>query len=275
MRGNLATALMLLLLFFHSPLAFAQEIEFFAGSASKPATEEVVKLFEAETGIEVRTHFGSSGQLLSQMKIARRGDLYFPGSPDYMKRAREDGVVIPDTERIVTYLLPAINVQRGNPKKVMGLDDLLREDVKFVIANPEHVCVGLYAVEILHHNGFASKARPRIAGYTESCAKTANIIALNGADAVLGWRVFESWNPDKIETVLLKPEEIPRISYMPIAVSSFTKNLEHAQRLLDYICSEQGGRVFEKWGYITREEDARRFAPAAKMGGDYVLPEGW
>jgi molybdate transport system substrate-binding protein len=269
------TAFVLLFMVAHAPLAFAEEIEFFAGAASKPACEEVVRLFEAETGIGVKTHFGSSGQLLSQMKIAKRGDIYFPGSPDFMKRAREDGAIVPDTERIVAYLVPAISVQKGNPKGILGLDDLARKDVKFVIANPDHVCVGLYAVEVLEHSGLAAKVRPNIAGYTESCDKTASIIALKGADAALGWSVFESWNPDKIQTVPLKPEQIPRIGYIPIAVSSFSKKPELAKRLIDYICSESGGRVFKKWGYITREEDARRFAPAASTGGDYHLPERW
>jgi len=155
------------------------------------------------------------------------------------------------------------------------LRDLSRSDVRVAIGNPHHVCVGLYAVEILAHADLESEVKPRIIGYTESCAKTANIVALNGADAVLGWRVFESWNPEKIETVLLEPAQIPRISYMPIAISTFSKNVELARQIVEYACSDEGRKVFEKWGYLTREEDARMFAPDAAIGGDYVLPEGW
>jgi molybdate transport system substrate-binding protein len=98
---------------------------------------------------------------------------------------------------------------------------------------------------------------------------------LNGADAVLGWRVFESWNPEKIQTILLKSNQIPRISYMPIAVSTLARNVELAKQFIEYACSEKGKNVFEKWGYLTSEEDARRYAPDATIGGDYVLPEGW
>ncbi len=255
--------------------ADAAELEFFAGSASKPATQELVALFEAETGHTVKLHLGSSGNLLSQMKIAQRGDLYFPGSPDYMSIAKRDGIVVSETERIVTYLIPAINVQRGNPKGIMALKDLGRSDVRVAIGNPHHVCVGLYAVEIVEHAGFSTEVKPRIIGYTESCAKTASIVALNGSDAVLGWRVFESWNPEKIETVLLRPDQIPRISYMPIAVSTLARNVELARQFIEYACSEKGKNVFEKWGYLTNEEQARAYAPDAAIGGDYNLPEGW
>jgi molybdate transport system substrate-binding protein len=256
-------------------LAGAEELEFFAGSASKPATQELVELFEAETGHTVKLYLGSSGNLLSQMKISHRGDLYFPGSPDYMKRAKDDGIVVPETERIVAYLIPAINVQRGNPKNIKGLKDLSRSDVRVAIGNPHHVCVGLYAVEILDHADMLAEVKPRVIGYTESCAKTANIVALNGSDAVLGWRVFESWNPGKIETVLLVPDEVPRISYMPIAVSTLSSNAELAEEFIEYACSEKAKKIFEKWGYLTREEDAKKYAPDAVIGGDYSLPEGW
>ncbi len=60
--------------------------------------------------------FGGSGKVLSQMKLAKQGDLYFPGSSDYMEKAKKDGDVIADTEAIIAYLVPAINVQAGNPK---------------------------------------------------------------------------------------------------------------------------------------------------------------
>ncbi len=253
----------------------AAELEVFAGSASKPATEELVALFEAETGHRVELFFGSSGRLLSQMKIARRGDIYFPGSSDYMERAKRDGLIAGETEKIVAYLIPAINVARGNPKGVKGLEDLARPDVRAAIANPRHVCVGLYAVEALESAGLGAEIRPRIMGYTESCAKTANMIVLGGADAVLGWRVFESWNPGRIESVPLPPQALPRIGYMPMAVTTLSKNVGPAKALIEFACSEGGRRIFEKWGYITREEDARLFAPTAKIGGEYALPEGW
>jgi len=255
--------------------AIAAELEFFAGAASKPAIEELVALFETETGHRVKLFLGCSENLLSQMKISRRGDIYFPGSSDYMQRAERDGLIVGGTEKIVTYLIPAINVAKGNPKGIKGLEDLARDDVRVAIANPHYVCVGLYAVEVLEHAGLGNDVRPRIMGYTESCAKMANMVSLGGADAVLGWRVFESWNPDRIETVHLPPERLPRISYMPMAVTTLSKNVDPAERLIEFACSERGREIFEKWGYITNEEDARLYAPKAKIGGKYALPEGW
>ena len=82
----------------------------FAGAASKPPAEEAARIFTQKEGIEVNITFGGSGFVLSQMKLARKGDVYFPGSSDFMEKAKKEKLVFPGTERIVAYLIPAINV---------------------------------------------------------------------------------------------------------------------------------------------------------------------
>jgi molybdate transport system substrate-binding protein len=72
----------------------------------------------------VLLHFGGSGAMLSQLSLTGRGDLYLPGSSDFMLRAREQGKVEPETEVRLAYLLPALLVAKGNPKQLHGLADL-------------------------------------------------------------------------------------------------------------------------------------------------------
>jgi len=60
-----------------------------------PATKEAAFAFEKETEIHGDFHLRSSGPMLSQLILLRRGDLYFPWSPDYMVKAIErkpDGI---------------------------------------------------------------------------------------------------------------------------------------------------------------------------------------
>jgi len=252
-----------------------QTLELFVGSATKPATEEVARLFEEKYGVKVELHFGGSGAMLSQMKLTGRGDIYFPGSSDFMEKAKEENLVIPQSERIVVYLIPAINVQKGNPKNIESLEDLARPDVTFAIADPETVCVGLYAAEILDGAGLSQSIRPKIATYAESCAKTASLVALKSVDAVIGWRVFQYWAPEEIETVYLGPDQIPRIGYVPIAISKSSKQGALAQQFIDFVTSDEGKAIYAKWHYLISEEEARQFAPQATVGGEWELPEGW
>jgi molybdate transport system substrate-binding protein len=259
--------------------AKAEDFLIFAGAASKPATEEIARIYQQKEGLNVLTTFGGSGFVLSQMKLARKGDIYFPGSSDFMEMAKKEGSVFPETEKIIVYLVPAINVQRGNPRQIRSLKDLLKPGLRLAIAEPNNVCVGTYAVEVVERNFNPQERehfRRNLVTMVESCEKTANIISLKGVDAVLGWEVFEAWDPERIERVLLKPEEIPRIGYISAAVSRFTKDRARAERFVNYLVSPESQSVYRKHGYLMSVEEARKFTlPNTPVGGEYELPDIW
>lgn len=251
-------------------------VELFVGSASKPPTEELAKRFEERTGAQVILHFGGSGQMLTALELSRRGDIYFPGSSDFMDLAKRRGVVAPETEKRVVYLVPAMNVVRGNPKGIRTLDDLGREGIRVGIARPDGVCVGLYGVEVLERAGLASRVKPNIVTHAESCEKTAQVIALGSVDAVLGWSVFEHWDPEHVETVFLRPEQVTRIGYIPIGITTFAASRELAESFVEFATSEEGQGFYKKWKYFTSEDEARRHAKKdTPVGGEWELPEHW
>jgi molybdate transport system substrate-binding protein len=255
-----------------------KSINVFAGSASQPPLLEAAQIFEQRTHIKVNFTFGGSGTVLSQMVVSKSGDLYIPGSPDYLIKAESQGAVAPnDNGTILAYLVPAILVQKGNPKNIQSLSDLLRTDVTVGIANPASVCVGLYAIEILDKDGLLDKLAQAgtVKTYASSCENTASLIALKSVDAVIGWSVFASWNPDTTDVVYLKASEIPRLAYIPGAISTFTQDKASAQEFLDFLASADGQAIFSKYGYQVSESEAKKFAPDATLGGVYNLPVGF
>jgi molybdate transport system substrate-binding protein len=262
-----------------SSYASSQSLLVFAGAASKPPTEEAARTFGQKANIQVRVTFGGSGLVLSQMKLSRMGDVYFPGSSDFMEKAKRERLVFPETERIITYLVPAINVQKGNPRNIRSLRDLLKPGLRLAIADPEGVCVGTYAVEVVEKNlrpEERERFRKNLSTTVESCEKTANIISLKMVDAVIGWRVFQHWDPERIETILLKPEEVPRIGYIPAAVSTFTRNRPLAEEFIQSLTQKETREIFRRHGYLMSVEEARAYAlPGTPVGGEYVLPGSW
>jgi len=248
-------------------------ITVFAGAASKPALDEAAQAFEIETGIKVYCTYGGSGTVLSQMKLSSTGDLYMPGSPDYIPKAERENVIDPGTSKIIAYLIPVIAVQHGNPKNIQSLADLARPGITVGIGNPDAVCLGLYAVEILDYNNLLTDVSKNTITQAESCEKTASLLSLKAVDAVIGWHVFHDWNPDRIDVVYIKPSQLPRIAYIPVAVSRFSHDIDSSRKFMDFLVSEKAQRIFSKWGYISTESDARKFAPDAAIGGEYKLPE--
>lgn len=279
MKRIVLVTLILVLTIVHHAQSSSNRILVYAGAASRPATEEIIKGFKEKTGIAADVIFGGSGFVLSQMKLSKKGDLYFPGSSDFMELAKKEDLVFPESEKIIVYLVPAINVQKGNPKGIYSLRDLTKDRIRVAIANPEMVCVGTYAVEVVEKNLTPSekeKFKKNLVNYTESCEKTASVISLKAVDAVIGWRVFQYWDPERIESILLKPEAISRIGYIPVAISRFTKDKILAREFMDFLLSSQGKATFQKYHYLMDLQEARRFTkPDTPVGGEYLLPEEW
>jgi len=250
-----------------------KEIQVFAGSASKPPLDEAARAFEKQNGAKVYLTYGGSGTVLSQMKLTRIGDIYIPGSPDFMSKAEKDGIIDPASIRIIAYLIPSINVQSGNPLNIQSLSDLTRPGLRVGIGNPATVCVGLYAVEVLDYNYLLKEVYPNILTQAASCESTAALVSLKSVDAVVGWSIFQDWDPQNIQTVYLKPSQIPRLAYIPAAISTFAKEKDAAEAFLEFLTSATGQEIFRKWGYDVTEKEARQYAPDAEIGGDYELPD--
>jgi len=247
----------------------------FAGSASKPALDEAAETFEKKTGTRVFLTYGGSGTVLSQMELSQTGDIYIPGSPDYLAKSDNKGITDPATTKIIAYLVPAICVQPGNPKKIQTLEDLADPGVSVGIGNPTTVCVGLYAIEILDKNNRLEEVYKNIVTQASSCDNTATLISLKAVDAIMGWSVFHDWDPNNIEVVYLEPEQISRLAYIPAAITKYSKDKANATKFIEFLTSIEGQSIFKKYGYDVTEEEARRLAPNAQIGGEYQLPESY
>lgn len=226
-----------------------------AGSACKPVLEEAKPPMERALGVDLAFDFGGSGTLLSRLELTRRGDIYLPASQDYMEKAEAEGLVDSASRVDMAFLLPTLLVRKGNPKHILGLEDLSRGDVKAAIGEPRTVCVGLYARELLAEAGLERELMPRL-GRARSGAALANLLALGSVDAIIGWRVFAAWFPDRVEALPLPRSLTPRLATFPGAVTLHSSHPDQARRVLDWLHGEQGRRIWRRHGYITSREAA-------------------
>ncbi|PUA34112.1 MAG: hypothetical protein B9J98_01650 [Candidatus Terraquivivens tikiterensis] len=134
----------------------AREIVVFAGAAAAPVYREAASVFESRYGVKVTINLGGSGSLLSAMEITRIGDVYIPGTAEYLILANEKGIVnfTSSPPRIIAYLVLAIIVQKGNPLNITSIEDLAKPGIRVGIADPKSVCIGAYAKELLEKMDF-------------------------------------------------------------------------------------------------------------------------
>lgn len=231
--------------------ATAKSIKVFAGAAGTPPIREVARLYERKYGVTVECAFGGSGTMLSQMLLAKQGDVYIPGSDDFMDLAERKGVVAKGKRKIVAYLVPVIAVRKGNPKGIRTLQDLTRPGIRVGIARPKAVCLGDIAVEIFRKAGLYDRIMRNVVTHAGSCSQTAAILKLNQVDVVIGWDVFAKWYPKDIEVISLPPH-LTRWRYIPAAVTKFARDPKEAQRFVDFITSSIGKAIFKKHGYTIK-----------------------
>ena len=74
-----------------TPRAEKTTLMVFAGAANTPALTELCQLFEKRADCRVDDTFAGSGIVLTQITQEKIGDVYVPGSDDFMERAKEQG----------------------------------------------------------------------------------------------------------------------------------------------------------------------------------------
>jgi molybdate transport system substrate-binding protein len=220
----------------------------FAGAANKPPLTELAKSFEEKSNCKVDVTFAGSGTLLNQIDLEKTGDVYIPGSDDFMEKAKQKKAVDAGSEKLVAWLVPSINVVKGNPKKIKKVEDLAKPGLKVCLADAKAVCLGVVADQILGKVGILEAVKKNVVTYALSCEEVENRVETGEVDAAIGWEVFAKWAPEKIENVPISADLAPR-RYISAAVVSYSKQKELAQQFVDFISSEQGNTTYSKHGY--------------------------
>lgn len=254
------------------------EILVFSGAAFKAPVEEIVSSYSKETGKKVYSNFGSVIQIISQLNLSKKGDVIILPSMDIMESLTSKQIVLKESIKPLTYQVPVLVVAKGNPKKVKGLRDLLREDLKIAIANPESVYIGMLTAEILEKNFNTQERdliRKGIVTYASDIAKLLNLLLLKQVDLIIGFDFFEGWAPDKVELVKLAPKELVRIGTGAAGIIAYSKNRKEAEDFLNYLVSKV--EVFKRYGYRTTTKEIYQFIGTDKIiiGGSPVFGEEW
>ena len=158
--------------------ALAQPLPTIAAAADlKFALEEVVAMFEKQTGQKLRLVFGSSGTFLAQLLQGAPFHLFMSADENFVFKLADAGKTR-DRGRLYAVGRIGVIVPHGSTLKAdpegKDLAAALQDDrlQRFAIANPEHAPYGARAREALMALGLWHAIRPRLV-YGENIAQTA------------------------------------------------------------------------------------------------------
>ncbi|MFT3719731.1 substrate-binding domain-containing protein [Pseudorhodoferax sp.] len=219
-----------------------------------PAMQEAAQAYGAASGVRVEVVAGPTPQWVEKAKAD--ADVVFSGAENMMSdfaKALPGAFDLREAEPL--YLRPvAILVRPGNPKGIQGFHDLLKPGIKIL------------AVAGAGQTGLWEDVAGRTGDIDIVKAFRRNLVlpeAANSAlarrqwterpeiDAWLIWNIWQVANPGLAQVV---PVEEPYRIYRDagVVLTAKGKNVEAARGFVAYLKSEEGRRVFAKWGWHTQ-----------------------
>jgi molybdate transport system substrate-binding protein len=216
----------------------------FCAAGIKKPVEEIAAAYQKETGSEVRLQYGGTGTLLSQLKIAKQGDLFIAADDGALADAKKMGVTREEFPLVNQH--PVLAVAKGNPKHIDSLAALKNPEIKLALANPEAASIGRVTKKLLgaEWDALAAKAAVMKPTVTEIAAD----LSLGAVDAAIVWdSVVPQFKGLEIVTL---PELAKHAEHATAAVLSFCQQPAEALRFARYLTApEKGGVIFQKHGF--------------------------
>ena len=229
----------------------ATTLTVYCAAGLKKPVEAVAKQYQRESGTEVRLQYGGSGTLLSQFRVAKMGDLFIAADEGSVADAQKAGViheVLPLAKQ-----KPVIGVRAGNPKNIRTLADLLRDDVKVALANPEAASISRVSRSVLGETW--TKLAAHAAVMKPTVTEIAADLSLGTVDAAIVWDsiIGQFKDTQAIEV----PELSARSENASAAVLSFCAQPAAALHFARYLAApEKGGAIFKANGFTPAGGDA-------------------
>ena len=223
------------------------ELHMYCGAGIRPPVEKLTRLFEQRNpGVKINVAYAGSGCCLAQLTFARRGDLYMPGEDFYLDQAARRGFLI--ERKHVAYFVPVILVAKGNPKKITKLQDLLREDVKVAIGEPEACAGGMLAKQMFERLGLWEAFQRRSARRSLNIPELGYWVSIGAVDASIVW-MAQARQFSKYCDYVPIPAHLHGPVDISIALLKFTEHPKEARAFMDLLASAEGQKVFEEQGY--------------------------
>jgi molybdate transport system substrate-binding protein len=179
------------------------------GGTMTPVMERLGELYASRTGRKVEVNSAGSGELLANIKLNKEGDVYVCHDPfmDILMQKHRMGV----DGWTLAELTPVIVVQKGNPKNIRGLKDLLREDLTVWFTDYQRSTLGRMLPTIFSKVGvdFRKAAAERKFPTHRKGGNVASRVKMKTADAAMCWNAVAALRADGVDIVTIPPEHLP------------------------------------------------------------------
>ncbi len=265
--GSIALAIVLIVLLRWTPSSSSlssidRPLELFCAAGLKGPVEAAARDFERITGQSVQIQFAGSGTLLSNLRVSQRGDLFIPADNSFVDIGRSNHLlaeVLPLAQMSAVIVVP-----KGNPKAIHSIADLLRDDIRVSLGNPDSVAVGSITRRALVQSGQWAALAAQATVFKPTVNDIANDVKLGAVDAGIIWDATVALYPE-LQAVPIPELAVPRAEVSVCLLRSSTQP-SVALRFARFLAArDQGLRHFALAGFSVAPGDLWTLRPSVLL----------
>jgi ABC-type molybdate transport system substrate-binding protein len=240
----------------------AEVVELACAAGLRTPVERAVTAYREETAGRVLLQYGGSNTLVSQIVIAKTGDLVLLADDAYLATLADAGLLaetLPVAEQQAV-----LCVARGNPKGIGGLADLAGTGVRTMLGSPDQAAIGQVTRAALERAGQWERIEQAVrdrGGFLPTVPEVVNAVKLGAADAAIAWRANVA--AEEAVEIVPCPELDGARARVVIAVLPSARAPAAALRLARYLTArDRGLEAFAAAGYDVIDGDPWAMTPA-------------
>lgn len=225
----------------------SQEILVAAAANLTEAFDELGARFEARSGVRVTFSYAATADLAKQIENGAPFDVFASADTERVDELeRKQFVANGDRANFARGSLVLWTPPGARVRPAVALEDLARAEItRVAIAKPESAPYGRAAVEALRAKNLWQAVEPKVV-YAQNVAQAKQFAATGNTDAALLPRALVK---DGEGLVVEVDEGLHQPIVQALCVLKASSKGESARRFMEFVLSEEGQGVLEKYGY--------------------------
>jgi molybdate transport system substrate-binding protein len=227
----------------------AVELNVFAAASLTDALKEIGAAYEKQTGGKIAFNFGASSLLARQIEEGAPADVFFSADEAKMDRLAAKNLVLADTRKSLLSNTLVIVTSIDSDIKIASPADLAGNNVRRIaLADPKAVPAGVYSKAFLEQQKLWPQVESKIVP-VDNVRAALSAVESGNIEVGMVFRTDAAISK-KVKIAYEVPADAgPKISY-PVAVMKSARQIESAKKFVNYLGSEDAGKIFEKYGFI-------------------------
>ncbi len=236
--------IVLILLILYSNLSNAYTLYWFCAAAIKKPSKEIAKLYNKAHKNKVLVIFGGTGQILQQMILSKKGDIYSCMDSHFFSQAESNHLVV--KYKKFMRLTPVFALSKKGENKIKTFNDLLKPNVSIAGGNPKTMALGKTYTFIIKKlpKKLSLKLKNNTRVFAINISQIVNYLKISAVDAGI---VFKSVAKINKLSYIQIPNKYNQIKTGYLLEMVYGKNKKAKEELFNFILDHS--YLYKKYGF--------------------------